>query len=89
LGLYIVGQNVLLIREFADTEIRLNKFNYYGGHVLYYMLPHFEPFDYKNLVLYGGQMPWQAWAWGLAYGALLSTGFLSLASVAWEGRELQ
>jgi ABC-type transport system involved in multi-copper enzyme maturation permease subunit len=89
LGLYLVGQNVLLIREFADSEVRLSKFNYYGGHVLYYMLPHFEPFDYKNLVLYGGQMPWQAWCWGLIYGTLLSMGFLALASVAWESRELQ
>ncbi|MDB5096146.1 MAG: putative transport system, permease component [Cyanobacteria bacterium RYN_339] len=87
-GLYIVGQNVLLIREFADSEVRLSKLNYYVGHGLYYLLPHFEPFDYKNILLYGHQLPWQAWGWGLAYGLVISLGYLLVATVAWEGREL-
>jgi ABC-type transport system involved in multi-copper enzyme maturation permease subunit len=88
IGLFVVGQNVLLIREFAESEVRLNKFNYYGGKTLYYLLPHFEPFDYKNILVYGHQITWHAWGWGLAYGAVASAGFLLVATVAWEGREL-
>ena len=84
----VFGQNVTLIREFAISEVRLNHFIYYGGRALYCLLPHFEPFDYKNLLLYGGTMPWGAWIWSLAYGVLVCASFLALASVAWEGREL-
>lgn len=89
LGLFIVGQNVLMIRDFADTEIRLNKFNYYGGHAMYLLLPHFEPMNFKNLLLYGHALNWQSWGWGMAYGACISAAFLAFASVAWEGRELR
>ena len=87
-GLYLVGQNVTLVRDFADSEVRLSKFTYYGGHAIYCLLPHFEPFDFKNLVLYGGSLPWTAWGWGLAYGAMVALAFLSLAAFAWESREL-
>lgn len=88
LGLCLVGQNVLLIREFADSEARLNRFNYYGGNALYYLLPHFETFDFKNLLLYGGTLPWAALGWGLGYGVLVGAAFMALACAAWEGREL-
>lgn len=92
--LYVVGQQATLIREFADTEVGLaryflaSKFNYYGGNALYYVLPHFEAFDFKNQVLYGIGMPWDAWAWSLLYGALMSAMLLLVATLAWESREL-
>lgn len=87
-GLFLVGQQTLLLREFANSEITLSKVNYLLGHVLYYVLPNFGAFDHKNTLLYGGTLSWSAWAWGLAYGALLCAGLLAMATAAWEAREL-
>jgi ABC-type transport system involved in multi-copper enzyme maturation permease subunit len=88
LGLFALGQQTLLIRQFAESEAKLNQFNHWVGKALYYVLPNFGAFDYKNTVLYGGQMPWAAWGWGLGYGAALSAALLVVAALAWEDRVL-
>jgi ABC-type transport system involved in multi-copper enzyme maturation permease subunit len=88
IGLYVLGQQALMIKEFADSEVKLHAFNAIVGRALYYILPNFEAFDFKNTVLYGGTLPWGAWACGLAYGAIASAALVALASVAWDEREL-
>lgn len=88
LGFFLLGQQTLLIREFADSEAKLNLFNHWVGRALYYVLPNFGVFDYKNTVLYGQQMPWGAWGWGLGYGAAMCLALMVIASLAWEEREL-
>ncbi len=86
--LFLLGHQGALIRAFADSERKLSAFNYYGGHVLYYLLPHFEIFDFKSQVLYGQGLPWDAWASALGYGILMVAAALVAATVAWEAREL-
>lgn len=87
-GLYLFGLQTELIREFAESEVKLNAANYAVGHLLYWVLPNFTVFDFKNAVVYGGALPWAAWGWGLAYGAMMSAALLMLAAFAWERREL-
>lgn len=56
--------------------------------VLYYAMPNFRNFDFKNAVVYGDPVPLGALAlvtaYAVAYGALL----LGLAAVAFRSREL-
>ena len=86
--LFLIGHAGHLIRAFADTEVTLNKVNYYGGHAAYYVLPHFEIFDFKTQVLYGRGLPWDAWAAANGYGLTMVVALLVLAAVAWDAREL-
>lgn len=86
--LFLLGHQGALIRAFAESEHKLSLVNYYVGHGLYYLLPHFEIFDFKTQVLYGQGLPWDAWASALGYGALMVAASLVAASVAWEAREL-
>ena len=86
--LFLLGHQGTLIRAFAETEKTLSKFNYYGGHALYYLLPHFEIFEFKSHVLYGQGLPWDAWAASLGYASLMVAASLVAAAVAWEAREL-
>jgi ABC-type transport system involved in multi-copper enzyme maturation permease subunit len=86
--LFLLGHQGALIRTFAETERQLSLANYYVGHAMYYLLPHFEIFDFKTHVLYGHGLPWDAWAAALGYGAAMIAGLLVLASVAWDAREL-
>lgn len=86
--LFALGHQGTLIRAFADSEVKLSLVNYYFGHVMYVILPHFEIFDLRTQVLYGTGMPWAAWGAGLGYGALMIAMLLLLASVAWEAKEL-
>jgi ABC-type Na+ efflux pump permease subunit len=88
-GFYMLGQQTLMVREFADSEAKLHLYNYVIGRALYYVLPNFGAFDFKNMVLYGHTMPWASWAFALAYGLALSLALLVAASLAWEGRELR
>jgi ABC-type transport system involved in multi-copper enzyme maturation permease subunit len=88
LGFVAVGQQTLLLRQYAESEATINQFNHWVGKSLYYVLPNFGAFDYKNTVLYGQAMPWAAWGWSLAYGLALCAALLVVASLAWEGREL-
>lgn len=88
LGFFLLGQQTLLIKQFAESEAKLNQFNHWVGQVLYYVLPNFGAFDYKNAVIYGAQLPWAAWGFGMAYGAMLCLALMVFASLAWEGREL-
>ena len=87
-SLFMLGHQGGLIRAFAESEATLSQFNYYGGYAMYYLLPHFEIFDFKNHVLYGQGLPYDAWAAALGYGAAMIGAALVLASVAWDAREL-
>lgn len=89
LGFFMLGQQTLMVREFADSEAKLHLYNYVIGRALYYVLPNFGAFDFKNTVLYGASMPWASWGFALAYGLALSLALLMAASLAWEGRELR
>lgn len=86
--LYMLGHQGGMIRVFAESEKKINLANYYVGHAMYYLLPHFEIFDFKNPVLYGHGLPYDAWAAALGYGVLMIASLLALASVAWDAREL-
>lgn len=87
-GLYLLGQHTLMLRQFGDTERQLHWYNFALGHVMYVVLPNFQVFDFKNALLYDGRLPWHAWSCGLAYGLLMSTAALTVASLAWGQREL-
>lgn len=87
-GLFLVGMQTQVIREFAESEVLLNMANFVIGQLLYCILPNFGVFDYKNAVIYGGTLPWASWAWGMLYGAFLSAAFLVMAGLAWQEREL-
>lgn len=87
-GLFLVGQQTHVIKEFAESEVMRSMANFLIGNLMYCVLPNFSVFDFKNAVLYGQQMPWALWGYGLAYGLLLSSACLVMAGVAWAEREL-
>jgi hypothetical protein len=87
-GFYVLGQQTLMVREFADSEAKLHLYNYVLGRALYYVLPNFGAFDFKNNVLYGQHLAWASWGFVMAYGLALSLALLLAASLAWESREL-
>lgn len=87
-GLFLVGQQTHVIKEFAESEVMRSMANFLLGNAMYVVLPNFSVFDYKNAALYGKHIPWDVWSLGLAYGLLMSAVCLVMASVAWEGREL-
>lgn len=87
-GLFLLGQHTLMLRQFGDSERHLHWYNFALGRVMYVLLPNFQVFDFKNDVLYDGRLPWHAWAYGLAYGLLMSAAALTVASLAWASREL-
>lgn len=87
-GIFLVGQQTHVVKEFAESEILRSMANFVIGNVMYVALPNFSVFDYKNAALYGNAIPWDVWALGLLYGALMSAGCLVMASVAWQAREL-
>lgn len=87
LSLFILGHFANAIRVFAETEIRLSMVNYYGGHALYYVLPHFDLFE-RSRVLYLGEATWGAWAAAALYCCVAATVYLLAASWSWEDKEL-
>ena len=87
-SLVLLSQHTLMVKAFADSERTLHPANYVIGRAMYYVLPNFEAFDHKNMLVYAGSLSWPSWAWGLLYGALMSAGLLAVATAAWEGREL-
>ncbi|MEB3196915.1 MAG: ABC transporter permease subunit [Candidatus Sericytochromatia bacterium] len=85
---FLVGHFASLIRVFAETEVRVNLANYYAGHLLYAVLPHFDLVSFQNQLLYSGTWPGKVFLAGTLYLVAATAGLVLLAAWAWEEREL-
>ena len=54
---------------------------------IYYALPNFRNFDFKNQVAYGDPVPWTAMAWVTLYACAYVGGVLGLGLFAWRRRD--
>jgi ABC-type transport system involved in multi-copper enzyme maturation permease subunit len=56
---------------------------------LYYMIPNFRAFDFKNRVVYGDPVPWGGLAWVTLYAVVYVTVVLGVAEAAFRRKDLQ
>lgn len=85
-ALFLLGHTGGLVRTFAESEVRLNALNHWGGTLFYYLVPHFEMLD-QRAVLVDGQGEGLLAA-AAAYALAMTSAWLGLASLAWRRREL-
>jgi Cu-processing system permease protein len=55
--------------------------------VLYYVIPNFHNFDFKNQVAYGDPLPWSALLWVTLYAVVYGGAVLGLGLYSWSRRD--
>jgi hypothetical protein len=80
---------LLLARHLNKVALQLGEPLQTGLYVAYYLLPHLELFDVRNLVIHNwGAVPWAAWAGAMLYAAVYIAIFLGAAAVRFQRKTL-
>lgn len=85
MALFLIGQNLQLIRDFGLKEGGVYEL---FAQLAYHLLPNLETFNLKNQVIYGETLPLGQWLWALGYGASLLVLLLTFSALALRAKEL-
>jgi ABC-type transport system involved in multi-copper enzyme maturation permease subunit len=85
----LVAAIMLLGRHLNKIALQLDSWSQAVVYSLYFVIPHLEIFDVRDLLIHNGELiPWAIWAGALGYAAVYAAIFLALACVAFRRKAL-
>jgi ABC-type transport system involved in multi-copper enzyme maturation permease subunit len=84
MALAIAGRYADVIRNMAEVAPAVPSWLIQG---IYFALPNFANFDFKNKVAYGDPVPWSHLGWVTAYGCAYVAVVLGVGLVGWRRRD--
>jgi len=81
----VVAAIMLLGRHLNKVALQMDAFGQTLVYTFYYIIPHLEIFDVRDLLIHNGDViPWGIWAGALGYAVIYTAIFLTLTSFAFR-----
>jgi ABC-type transport system involved in multi-copper enzyme maturation permease subunit len=85
----VVAGIMLLARHLNKIALQLDSWSQTLVYTIYYVIPHLEIFDVRDLLIHNGALvPWAIWAGALGYAAVYTAIFLVLTCLAFRRKAI-
>jgi Cu-processing system permease protein len=80
-----VAAIMLLARHLNKVALQMESFGQTVVYTIYYLIPHLEIFDVRDLIVHNGDLiPWGIWVGALAYASVYAAIFLTLTCLVFR-----